>query len=81
MASIDKIYGTQAQWDELHAWVERNRPDALRAFYPRPETGGPDHALTNFSQETDMWLLENCPLKWVTDRIRQQYNLAQEPMK
>ena len=26
MAGIDKIYGTQAQYDEFHAWMRKEKP-------------------------------------------------------
>jgi hypothetical protein len=50
-------------------------------------TGGDDsnwgdwsetHLITNFPEEIDMWLLENCPMKWVTGRIKDQYGLLLE---
>ena len=72
MAAIDKIYGTPSQHGELARWLESNNP-ALQIFlYPKPMTKGP---VANFPLWADRWLLDNCPLKWVITRIRNQYNL------
>jgi len=33
-----------------------------------------DHRpISNFSREIDKWLIENCNIKWVIDRIKYQY--------
>ena len=76
MAGIDKIYGTDTQYDEFHAWVKLNKPDALKYFYEaRGYTDNVDRPITNFPEKIDKWLLKNCPLLWVTDRIKEQYGL------
>jgi len=31
--------------------------------------------ISNFPEKIDMWLLKNCPLKWVTDEIKEQYDI------
>ena len=36
MAGIDKIYGTQTQYDEFHAWMRKEKPEFLNYFYSRP---------------------------------------------
>ena len=41
---------------------------------PNPFVGD-EGPISNFPHAIDMWLLENCPLTWVTDRIKEQYNL------
>lgn len=71
MAAIDKIYGTQAQYDEFHTWAKEHRPQILEYFYPRDY----ERPITNLPQNEDMWLLENCPLEWVVHRIKEQYDL------
>jgi hypothetical protein len=79
MAAIDKIYGKKVQYDEFRAWCEKNKPDALKHFYPREYwdsiewQDGKEHPITNFPENIDMWMLKNCPIKWVTDYIGDQY--------
>jgi len=43
----------------------------------RTSGGNPKYGpITNLDEEDDMWLLKNCPLTFVTDRIKDQYNLG-----
>lgn len=74
MAGIDKIYGTKEQFDEFFAWTKEHNPEAVRYFYQLGDNY-PDkiRPLTNFPEKIDRWMLENCPLKFVTDRITDQY--------
>jgi hypothetical protein len=77
MAAIDKIYGSKKQWKEFHAWATKNRPSILPYFYTLDSGGNPKYGpITNLDEEDDMWLLKNCPLTFVTDRIKDQYNLG-----
>ena len=84
MAAIDKIYGTNKEYDEFYQWIEDNFPELTQAFYPKNEDAYDKSSayfnevrpLTNFSEAADMWLLKNCPIKWVTEQIEEQYGLA-----
>ena len=75
MAAIDKIYGTNTQYDEFYAWVQQHHPDMLPRFYPRDGYPPDDRPITNLSEEQDMWLLKNCLIGWVVARIKEQYGL------
>ena len=75
MAAIDKIYGTTDQARELRSWLEQHYPEALGRLYPVDGYDDADRPISNFLQEQDKWLLENCPLSWVVDRIKEQYGL------
>ena len=76
MAAIDKIYGSTEQWDEFYNWALKNKPSVSRYFYPRDGyEDNNDRPITNLPEKEDMWLLDNCPIKWVTDRIKDQYNI------
>lgn len=76
MAGIDKIYGTQAQYDEFRAWVQKKKPAFLNYFYARPLVPTGKFPLTNFPIEVDTWLYNNCPLMWVQAAIKEQYDGA-----
>lgn len=78
MAAIDKIYGTYGEWIDFHSWVANSeRPQYCKYFYPTPSyCGGHRGPLTMFPLRADKWIYENCPLKWVKERIREQYNGA-----
>jgi len=76
MAAIDKIYGTKEQYDEFRAWAQENKPEILRYFYEWYDewNDGNEHPITNFPMAVDVWLFNNCPIKWVVDYIREQYD-------
>ncbi len=80
MASIEKIYGTYEQHDELANWCKEHKPEALDFFFAELwynldwyDEG--EYPIANFPEDIDMWLLENCPLDWVVKRIKYQYCL------
>ena len=93
MAAIDKIYGTQEQYDDLEDWLKgnekpircrvgmewiKNRPiyeSSLPSewLYSKKGYDKDDRPISNFPNEIDRWLLKNCPLQWVTDKIKEQY--------
>lgn len=78
MASIDKIYAKKEQREELYKWCKENKPEALHYFYDWYSPDWDDdleHPITNFPEEIDMWLIDNCPLAWVVARIKDQYGI------
>ena len=79
MASIDKIYGTWEQYIEFGEWcLEHQRPAMVYFTEWSAEwiQDGKTHPITLFPEEIDMWMLRNCPITWVTDRIKEQYDLG-----
>ena len=79
MAGIDKIYGTQKQYDQFITWCKKHhrRKKLHKYFYPVEgyEASKYERPITNFPKRHDMWLLKNCPFDWVTNRIKEQYGL------
>lgn len=74
MAAVDKIYGTKQQYDEFKLWCEKHKPEALDYFYEWKYTNdGLNHAMTNFPDHIDKWLLNNCPLDYIVNAIKHQY--------
>jgi hypothetical protein len=72
MAYIDKIYGNESQWVELHKFLKKNRPEYLKHMGKRPKGEG-EFPLANFPCVVDAYLLANCPLDFVQSRIKEQY--------
>ena len=74
MASIDKIYGTQKQYDELYNWLKKNKPSGLKYMYMKdgwmPDDERP---ISNFTYGIDRWLMKNCPIEFVQARLKEQY--------
>lgn len=78
MASIDKIYGTKAQYKKFFKWTKINHPAWLRYFYPLPlrkMKRDERFAMTNFPVDVDRYLLNNCPLDFVIAELREQYRI------
>lgn len=76
MAAIDKIYGSTQEYDEFYAWIEENNPKLLYHFYQRDGyLDNESRPITNFPTWADKWLMKHCPIKFVKDRIAEQYNL------
>lgn len=73
MAGIDKIYGTTEQWSELFYWLAEHRPQYCRFLYT-PFWTEPVGPISNFPMYADKWLYRHCELKWVKERIKDQYN-------
>lgn len=75
MAGIDKIYGSDDQYNELRAWLTEHKPEALRHLYQEEYPNDwITRPISNFPEEIDMWLLDNCELDWVVSRLKEQYN-------
>ena len=84
MAAVDKIYGNKEEYYTLWNWCKKRNKEALGYFYDWDwdcEDWDGIHPLTNFPESIDMWLLENCDLDWVVDRIKNQYGLPQGDKK
>lgn len=78
MASVDKLYGTNEQYDELLGWLSSRIPGATAHFYQRSaHKPKPTRAIAMFPYDIDMWLLHNCPFDWVVNQIKEQYNIDQ----
>jgi len=74
MASIDKIYGNSAQYDEFYQWAAANRRQILKYFYPKGNRPAKEQRpIANLPEGEDNALLEVCDIGWVTDYIRFQY--------
>ena len=76
MATADKIYGTREQHKEFYEWCEENFPPAIHQFYDADamDKNSKIIPLTNFSYEIDLWMIENCPIEFVQDRLKEQYD-------
>lgn len=80
MASIDKIYGTRKQLITFIKWLKENNKSYFLRYVSDPSNFGtadtPDFGIiSNFTVYCDMYLLKNCPLKFITNRIKVQYNI------
>ena len=76
MAGIDRIYGSNKQYDEFFLWVKENNKDLIPFFYPKEGyIAVLERPITNFPVWADKWLLKTCSIKWVINYIREQYGI------
>ena len=80
MAWIDKIYGSQEQYDELHGWLTVNKPELIKRLYPQQSDETRVRPISNFSLDDDEYLMERCPLEWVVKAIKIQYGLLSDDL-
>lgn len=73
MASIDKIYGTKEQREELVAWLKEHKPKALPYVYDWVWDDDDEHPISNFPEEIDAFLWEHCMIPFVIYRLSEQY--------
>jgi len=73
MAAIDKIYGSQEDYNELKSWLEDNFPKGLKYLYPEEGYDKEDRPISNFPIWVDEYLIENCSIEWVVNYIKHQH--------
>lgn len=71
MAAIDKIYGNTQHYDALRDWLLKNKKEFVKYLYPRQEDWA--FPIANFPKEADIYLIKNCPLKFVQESLKEQY--------
>ena len=65
----------EEQYIELEKWLNDNNKKAISGLYPKEGYDKEYRPISNFSVKIDKWLLDNCPLTWVTDKIKWQYGI------
>lgn len=73
MAAIDKIYGTNEQYDELYTWMDANYPSYLPYFYPKDGYTSDNRPIANLPCSGDYLLAKYCPIQWVLNALKEQY--------
>jgi hypothetical protein len=78
MAGIDKIYGSDNEYDTFKHWCKKNssakRRHLKHFFYPRDDYEDKSYRpITNFPEKHDKWLLNHCPFDFIIKRIEKQY--------
>lgn len=75
MAAIDKLYATRDQYVELLRWLSEHNDMMAQCLRPwRENDNEQTRAIALFTREQDAWLLVKCPITWVTDQIKEQYD-------
>lgn len=74
MAYIDKIYGTKKQWKQLRDYlIKNNLAHWTEQMSTNPCSKG-EVVIANFYKFQDIYLIQNCPLDFVQNRLKEQYS-------
>ena len=82
MAAIDKIYGSYDQYMQLRKFLKKNKPEYLDYLYDPPPKEALGVPLCNFPSHADDWLVKNCTLDFVQEKLELQhgYHSSKEMM-
>ncbi len=85
MAYIDKLYATKNQYDEFYEWAinhsDMGRTIANELIWYDEWTDKKDYPIANLTTSQDMWLVRNCPITFVLERLEEQYNIAEKVLE
>lgn len=73
MAACDKLYGTIDQWQELHDFLFKNKPEYL--IFMRVKPFGRDIDCICYTADIQGYLYENCPIQWVKDALETNFEV------
>ena len=79
---MDKIHGSLAQFEELEEWLFENQRDIFCNIEGCHHPILPSNCLVDyndskeiasFPEEIELWLLDNCPIPWLQDLLKDKY--------
>ncbi len=79
MATIDKIYFSYEQYYEFLSFLDENIEAIIDETEIDPRNyvyevyGEYAYAISNFPSDIDIWLIKNCDLPYVKERLNIQY--------
>ena len=74
MAACDNLYGNKKEWQEFHDFLAPIRPKWVKK-YMRSQPQGDDEVRICYIPEIQGWLIENCPLDWVKERLIENFDV------
>ncbi len=74
MAACDNLNGNRKEWIELRDFLYANNPYALMYMKPIPKHVT-ESTLICYIPDIQEWLIENCPFKWVQERLIENFEM------
>lgn len=74
MAACDNIYGNKKEWKELHAFLYKTKPEYIKQCM-REEPKDDEEQRICYIADIQGWLIENCPLEWVKERLNDSFDV------
>jgi len=74
MAACDNLYGTKEEWQDLHDFLFQTNSEYIKKYMrPKPEHDG--EVRICYIADIQGWLVENCPLVWVKERLIDNFEI------
>lgn len=75
MAACDNLYGNRKEWKELYDFlVEKKRKKWVKA-YMKKQPHGDEEARLCYVANIQGWLIQNCTLAWVQQRLNDNFDI------
>lgn len=74
MAACDNLYGNKKEWEELRDFLLENNPKAFYYMNPKPIEEDEEVRIC-YIPDIQAWLIKNCPLKWVQERLNENFDI------
>lgn len=76
MAACDNLYGNMTEWVELHEFLHNSLYPEYIELYMRdmPDSDQIERRIC-YIAEIQEWLYDNCPLPWVKERLKDNFNI------
>lgn len=74
MAACDNLYGNRTEWKELYDFLMKTHPDWVKK-YMRDQPLHDEDVRICYIAEIQGWLIENCPLEWVHEKLKDNFEL------
>jgi hypothetical protein len=75
MAACDNLYGNRKEWNELHAFLFQTKPLWIEKYMRKQPTEEDGEVRICYIADIQDWLIENCPLVWVQDRLKGNFDI------
>lgn len=74
MAACDYIDGNKKEWKELYQFIEKTNPDFIKYMISEPKNESYEGRIC-YIPSMQEWLLRNCPIEWVQNRLGGKFDL------
>jgi len=74
MAACDNLYGNRKEWQELHDFLYRTKPEWIKR-YMRQQPNQDEYIRICYIADIQEYLIENCPLEWVRERLNENFEV------
>lgn len=76
MAACDNLYGNLTQWEELHSFLAKAKPEYLKYMREKPSSDDEEVRIC-YIADMQSWLDENCPMEldWLKEELQENFDV------